>query len=723
MIIVNKTYQVTTTHFPATWTVVSTNACAVPAVATGTTTDGYITIEFRFQDEDCFDNARFTLTVEDYCGTVRTLSNFSIANICGSWTLGILHDNQLNFTASVIGGTSGYGYTWDYDTSVFSQTPASNPDNGVLSLQVNGIPQQETYIVTLTAVDYLGCIKQVNLPFNLAPAFPMRTFDMTFQCATYNEPVPNTTGTVNRVTYWQKLNFAPAPGRTIDYSTLYFQNVPPNVFPVHQNNGWIVFYANTAASFNSPIYVKAYVKDSLGITSKPAIIGLQLVTCLTAEYPPVPITSNYVFAPGEATVGAVAEIDLEHLVAGDEIDWSTFTFVQGTSQTLVSANKLTGIHGAAEACLERTIKYTVSSIPVNSTAEILRWTIRNKDGKLSKQGRIYIDFQVAAAPVATADSFCVVCGGSKALTPLSNDTGSVDPASFTVTASPSKGNYVYRDGNLVYTALPQVSGSDVLSYKVANPDGHFSNIANITASIVCAGNDNAATLCISGGTVNLNSFLSSWASTDGNTSGGWTASGTNPSSISLSNPGAVSFSGANPGEYEFIYTVTGGSCTDTATVRITLLEASGNDNCANAYSVNFPVSNANPVSLSSQQIFPCDSDSSFTLPVPSSWPTGSRKDVWYKFTTTGNFVASLTVTGAPYGIEGILQPMLVVYNSAGAPCSNNDFTVKSQSAAINGSRVTAVEVAGTAGTYWVRVAALNANVGKFNLTLAGQHTS
>lgn len=718
MILQYKTYSINTTSLPATWTLTSSNACATAESLTGTTTDGTINLALQFQNESCFNVATYQLVVEDNCGRVETITITPVNN-CSGWSVSITDDNQFNFQAVVIGGNGSQTYQWVYNTSVFELSPTDDSENGYLSLQLKtGEPLANSETVTLIVQDSNGCVQQIQHTFSVCQAFGANT-SVAMSCATFDEPIRGTTGTINRATPVSLLNFTPCSGRTINWNTLEFSNVPANIFPVHFANGQYIVYANTLHPGQVSVVIKARVKDDLGVWSNYINIAISVPAC-TNEFSPVTIDTSYVFSPGEGIVGAIAYKALEAQLATDEaIDWSTFTFVPGAGQTLVTATSLTTANASVNLGVDRKLKYTVASVPTDTRADTVKWRVSTVSGLKSKEGRVYFDYSVATAPVAVADSACVVCGGSKTIQPLSNDTGGIAPNSFTVTTAPTKGAYTFNNPDLTFVANNQVSGTDTLSYKVANPDGNFSNTVNVTYTIYCAGADNQTTKC-TGATVNFTSFLSSYASAGGT----WAQDAGNPDTVSLGTPSSVSFSGKPAGTYLYTYTVSSGGCTDVMTLTIYLKAASTNDTCGTAQAMTWPASN----SLNGA-ILACDTNDTLQSPSgsiqePITWNSSHSGDVWYTFTTNATVTGTIKVDGSSFGANGIRNPQIALYSGG---CSTGSFAIISQGAETNGgqSKTIAFEGLSASTAYKIRVTSGSYNgsasggIGDFVITIQG----
>lgn len=248
-------------------------------------------------------------------------------------------------------------------------------------------------------------------------------------------------------------------------------------------------------------------------------------------------------------------------MACTNIDWSSFTFVAGTSQTLVSATELTATNGTAifnPATLQ--IEYEVDT--QNCDVDAIRYTVADLDGNVSNEAVWMIDYEIITAPVATADNLTIDAGETDTLDVAANDTGSINLLSYEVVTAPT---YVTvtnnNDGTFQIYAPEDSEGADSFTYRFYDPNGIVSNTATVSITIQNAGTGTSSTICGVAG-VDLTSFLSGSVTAGGS----WSASGSNPSSPSIGTPTSVDFSSANSGVYEFTYTIG----TSTATITLTL---------------------------------------------------------------------------------------------------------------------------------------------------------
>lgn len=703
---------------PYSWTLTSSNSCAVPVETSGISSTDNLTIEVDFQNEACFDNATFTLTVVDSCGALSKLVGFSIDNPCLDLQAGNIASAGANaFVVYPSGGSGNYTYNWSFDTSIFYPIPYPQP-NPIILTKKPGVVLPYTTTISVTVTDTNNCSDSSSLVYALcSPRIAMEgVFNMTCINPPTTQPA-GTTGTIVAKSGEFPIIVAQTCESTpINWRTLQVTNNIPGLFVVPNGTGAITFYANTNATPGT-YTIGLQVKDNNDVLSNYFQVGIVVPNCTGfLGNSPISIPDAYIFASGEAAPASTYEVSIGDNVAGEDIDWDTFTFVAGTGQTLVTATSLTTGFGSAVLTPGRTVQYTVSSLPtLTPKMDVVMWRVADTNGYYTKRGRIWIDYNTATAPTATADTMCATCGGTTTKDILANDTGDIDPRSVVITTAPTKGNYSIDAENFIFTALLETSGSDVPQYKVANFDGDYSSSVNITITIVCAGEDYSLTSCKT--TLDFTDYLSSWATA----SCTWLQTG-GTSTISVATPTAVDFSSATPDTYTFTYTCTSGSCSDAMTLTVIVKEASVNNACSDAIVMSWPTSNT-----VSAAVLTCDSDTSLeTVPStdqnPSRWNnTAHSGDVWFKFTTTAVTNGSVQIDGTPFGINGIVNPQVAVYSSSSA-CTIDNWTIINNNAETGNGQTTSVALSGLSATttYWIRVTAgASGNEGQFNITVAG----
>lgn len=243
------------------------------------------------------------------------------------------------------------------------------------------------------------------------------------------------------------------------------------------------------------------------------------------------------------------------------IDWSTFTFIAGSGQTLVSATELTGLNGTATFNqATKTIEYELGT--ASCLVDPIAFQVSDVDGNVSNISTWYVDTTPITAPTLTGDSLTLAAGEIKLLNAVSNDTGNINKASYEVVTQPTKVSVANNnDGTFNIIASDTVEGSDSFTYRAATPEGVYGSPATVSLTIQNAGLDGAGTICPVTG-IDLTSFLVG----DVTSGGTWAADPDNLSTPSLADPTDVDFDVVKAGTYIFTYTVGDSVATITLTL-------------------------------------------------------------------------------------------------------------------------------------------------------------
>ncbi|SPY76660.1 Ig-like domain-containing protein [Providencia rustigianii] len=116
--------------------------------------------------------------------------------------------------------------------------------------------------------------------------------------------------------------------------------------------------------------------------------------------------------------------------------------------------------------------------------DTITYTVTDKNGNVSEDATITIN--IDAPPVANDDSAKANKATPVELDVLVNDTdldGDIDPTTLEVVGEPTKGTVKVVDGKLVYTANPEATGQDTITYLVKDKNGNVSNKATVTIDI------------------------------------------------------------------------------------------------------------------------------------------------------------------------------------------------------------------------------------------------
>ncbi|MTC58286.1 Ig-like domain-containing protein, partial [Providencia rustigianii] len=116
--------------------------------------------------------------------------------------------------------------------------------------------------------------------------------------------------------------------------------------------------------------------------------------------------------------------------------------------------------------------------------DTIKYTIKDSAGNVSNEAIVTIE--IDAPPVATDDTAKANKATPVELDVLVNDTdldGDIDPTTLEVVGEPTKGSVKVVDGKLVYTANPEATGQDTITYLVKDKNGNVSNKATVTVVI------------------------------------------------------------------------------------------------------------------------------------------------------------------------------------------------------------------------------------------------
>jgi hypothetical protein len=561
MIKVIKRYEVTfaDTATSFSYSFLTDNACVtVPSPGTIQGNSGTITAEFFFQNEACFDNAQITLVCQsnENCSLQST---FTISNPCAvTVNIGVseLDGVPYGFTAVVNGGIPNFEFTWDFDQSIFTLQRRAGQQ---LSVNViPGVTLPETTPIRVYVTDSRGCSAEASVTYN----FCIPSVDdvaEVLQCVT---PVSQRgcLGTMDAQAINVPFTATTCDGSEIDWSTAVF-NMPTGVCvePILRAAGQ---YSNR---FN--FYVRDNVTPGLltgtwsvandrGVRSFTANVSLLLGDC--EETNPVVIADElHELTAADISLGNTISTDLEdgYIVSEEEIDWSSFTFIAATGQTLVDQYELTATNGTATLDIDRNINYEVDT--QNENVDLVQFQVATTSGAVSNTGRFYYNYEPLPAPVTVADTDTIACGEPVTIDLIGNDTGDFNLNSLTITQEPSQGTYTLNpDGSINYLSYGE--GADQLKYVISSPDGIVSNESEINITIQCAGNSVTHTICPET-IVDLEALLGTF------TAGGvWAQDAGNPDTVVLTSPDAVDFDTIAFGTFVFTYTI--GSSVATITI-------------------------------------------------------------------------------------------------------------------------------------------------------------
>ncbi|QLR05624.1 Ig-like domain-containing protein [Providencia rettgeri] len=202
------------------------------------------------------------------------------------------------------------------------------------------------------------------------------------------------------------------------------------------------------------------IKDKNGNVSNEATVTV------TIDAPPVANKDSAAIKEGEKiTLDVLAnDTDLD-----DDIDPNTLTITNN------------GEKGTA-TIVDGKLVYTAKPGVVGT--DTITYTVKDKNGNVSNETTVTII--IDAAPIANKDSAKANKATPVEIDVLDNDTdldADIDPTTLEVVGEPTKGTVKVVDGKLVYTANPDATGQDTITYLVKDKNGNVSNKATVTIDI------------------------------------------------------------------------------------------------------------------------------------------------------------------------------------------------------------------------------------------------
>lgn len=550
-------------------------------------TDNIISVTITFSDAECIQfNPVVQLFLQDANGCKKTF-NITIPNPCINFTTtGIVAGPQFSFRIPFTGGTGPFTYEWLFDTNLFELD--REVQNNLFLNPIGDFIAGQTTNVQVTVTDANGCEITGSIDYEICgPVFDLEIFETICKGQ-------------ERFTTRIFLNITSC-GSPIDWTTL-FVDVPESVtfeslgdgsvafiFPENFPTGTVVFPA-TVETFDGVLGAGEIIINVINCDRSPDIVPFSFnFECEACEVPPIGFNRDEEENP--FCFGPIA-VHIPDLMVDADIDWTTFTFVQGPGQILVSPTEIYTQYGHAEFNSNQDVVYEPD---VDLVFEVIVYRVTTFDG-ITLQGNLTFskDF-CAIAPIAINDDLCVACGETLGpINLLANDLGDIDPSSFTFLGpfpTPSQGVLtISPNGIISFTPSTDFNGQVVFQYTVDNFDGVTSNVATVTIDVNCIEETNfEVSYCINDANVNLWTLIgasnmdSSWffvgySVEQGGTPVGQTFSvnGLAPQfylpnqQITLSNLATVDLTNSPAGFYVFQYM--GGECVPDVLVTIETID-------------------------------------------------------------------------------------------------------------------------------------------------------
>jgi hypothetical protein len=506
MITVNKVIKIngTSANAPYTYTWNITEAapgCVSVDVVSGVIhnpTAQFINAEFTFVNSTCLTDSTVTLTItyvdkETGLGCSQTYP-IEFEDPCDTFDVSsISYSAPGTFSVTVTGGTPGYNYVWVYDEDLFRTRGNTNKNTIELNYIGEGTPPEQTNI-QVTVTDQNGCQQTVSRNVVLChPTLPNTTIFLG--C--------NPDGSGNSINTSVCITPTLCPNTSIDWTTfttissnpnLKVQQLGPLFNTCGQGSKRLKVY--TSSPLPEGIYtVGMHVTDTNGFQSNIGSLLVSIPAC-GPEYQPITTMEAPTFTIGcDLEIGDIFYIDLEAYVESvNEIDWSSFLFIDGGSPT---AGPITTAGGATVTWNESTrqIEYEVAAL---TGTDSFIWTICDIEGNCAKSSTYAIYLECATAPVASDDTECGACNAEVEHDIIANDTVNGQLVNVEITSAPTNGiavfNHDYASPRILYTGNQYFTGADSYTYQITNSFG-LTDTATVTVNVICAGEDVQIAVC------------------------------------------------------------------------------------------------------------------------------------------------------------------------------------------------------------------------------------
>lgn len=497
------------------WTITSSTTCVTLDKTSGRSNVGVfnITVDAQFTDSACIDSTVLTARGVDNNGCIQSTA-ITFTNPCSTLAATINPAGDLKVTATVTGGISPYGRKWTFDESKFTGTE-SGPTLSLTPINPADLNISTTPVYFLV-IDANGCTDTTSYTVTIPQvSFPNRFSSV----ATCFENVITWTLYIENQEQFDKT---------------YLEVLNEDITAVWEPNGFLkLSKITTEEDFQHDLQLKT----TAGRLTQVAKVDVAVNLCAELAIPALRV---------EQKIGAsgVGNIKTYGITDDGNIDFSLFEFVPSSGQS-VAGGILTTAIGVAELLPSKQIEYTVGTVGFDR----VRFKAADIDGNPTEHIDLFID--PYDYPTPTASDFSL----NGAVGSLIEDDLSVrfsdSIRSFEVVTAPTKGSLSFDGTTLKYLATE--SGSDTLVFKGIGLNNISSANVTVTFTNVSSGTAIAGTVCTNGN-IDLTSLL-----VDYDTGGIWTQ--TSGTSVSLTDPTIVPFSGKPSGFYTFNYTV-GSSSTD-----------------------------------------------------------------------------------------------------------------------------------------------------------------
>jgi len=589
MITVSRSIKLSNVALPVDYSFTLPDSC-VNIVSTSIT-DNIIDVVFTFSDSTCITyNSVIKLNLTDANGCKKTF-NLTVPNPCADFsTTGVESGSQFSFRVPISGGDGPFVYEWLFDTELFELDREIG--NFIFLTPIGDFIAGQTTNISVTVTDSNGCVLESDLDYSICgPEFDLDPFSTS--CITGDI---RSTGRIY-------LDITSC-GAAIDWSTLII-TVPNGVTVINQGGGY--FIINFREEFPDGVYTFPITVETIDGVLGSGEITIDVVDCLrspdvvtyefnfecdacdnieTEEYQGIEVP-NRQLEDNPQCFGPIL-VHIPDLIVDGNINWDSFTFIQGPGQILVDPFEIFTQFGHAIFTANQDVIYEPN---VDLTLDVITYSVEDTNGEVLQGTLIFTKDFCGDAPVAIDDDLCVACGETLGpINLLANDLGDIDPSSFEFLGPfplPSQGVLtIFPNGVIQFVPNVGFDGEITFQYTVDNLDGVTSNVATVTIEVNCVEQTEfEESYCVGDALVDLWQLIgiadtgSSWefvgfSATQGGTLTGQTFAVNQQApqfylpgaSITTSYEALVDLTNSPEGFYYFTYT--GGECMPDVTVTI-----------------------------------------------------------------------------------------------------------------------------------------------------------
>jgi hypothetical protein len=686
----------------------------------------------------CIDGATINLLIVDKNGCRETIS-YTLSSPCNNFTMTDIVRNNFTFTVNtIVPHCQGSTINWGYDTNLFTEVQVSTtPTSSTIILEPLPDATITDSIITATAVDCIGCIIQKNTSVTVCRDQVALEPPSQILCGSTSATIVFgfLTSCSTSVDAWLTTNNGTLeiiPSAGISANLLQALNAAPQ-------GG--VYRLRTLVRFDAPVEAGQTFTIQFRIKSNPNSFGwspwLTKVITVGGDC----IDDSDVNRQGLSLPDITAEVLSTTLSTGDIIDIplpaNVFDNLLGQrpdySSFYLNPEPATA---ASNVELVRTmdgnfaIRYEIDdpTIPI----DVVSWGIFTEDGLSYSSSNILLTRQITGAQ-ATNVTGCASVGTTATINTNFVSSRPMNVASIKVMNSNLAPADVRVEGfGIKYTPFEtqEALGVKTLMYSGKDVDNRAANSATVTVTVISAGIGSTNNLCtpytLTPSTVTPYNYITG----PKNTNGTWTKTSETGPTAPATATGSINLSTYGAGTYSYRYSVTNGTCTDTATVNfvVTAHVPVANDTCATAQSFSF--GGAGRVSslelLTNKATCPgIRKPTMSVIAVPSVWSLGTYDgDLWYEFTAPYqefglSYPITVTVSGNSYGQEaGIKAPALAIYRGD-CPGFTLEKAVATNELTQTASATISFGTLNTNQKFFIRVSSIAGYEGLYNLRVSG----